>query len=301
VYPVEFGYLRAQSAAEALEVLADAAAGEGMAAGSAAADTLGEGEIKVLAGGQSLLPMMKLRLVTPATLLDIGGLAELSAIRGERGTIGALATYRSVQRDATMTRRFPAMADALRVLADPAVRARGTIGGAIAHADPAADLSAVLLALDAEITLARRDGSRTVPLDDFLLGAYETVLAEDELVTEITIPAAPAGQAYEKFEQPASHLPLAGVCAAVELSDGVITSARIAVTGVAGRAFRARAAEAALIGKAPGPGGLDAALVREGAPRPLADIHASGEFRLHLAGVLAGRALRRAIGRASDR
>jgi carbon-monoxide dehydrogenase medium subunit len=291
VYPAEFSYLRARSVAHALEVLAD-----GMA------DGLADDDVKVLAGGQSLLPMMKLRLATPGVLLDIGGLAELTAIEAAEGRIGAVATYRSLQRDPQVAARYPAMTDALRVLADPQVRARGTIGGAVAHGDPAADLPAVLLALDAELTVAKTDGSRTVPLDDFLQGVFETDLAEDELVTLITIPPAPSGQAYEKFEHPASHLPLAGVCAAVELADGVITRGRIAVTGVAGRAFRAREAEAALAGQEATDEVISAAavLVREGAPRPLADIHASGPYRHHLAEVLARRALRRAVARAEE-
>jgi aerobic carbon-monoxide dehydrogenase medium subunit len=294
VYPAEFSYLRAGSVTEALEMLAD---------GAEPARASGGGEpgedMKVLAGGQSLLPMMKLRLATPGVLLDIGGLTSLATVDADAGRIGALATYRSLQRDPRVAERFPAMTDALRVLADPQVRARGTIGGAVAHGDPAADLPAVLLALDATLTVARSGGSRTVALDDFLRGVFDTDLTDDELITEIAIPSAPAGQAYEKFEQPASHLPLAGVCAAVEAGPGgVITSARVAVTGVAGRA---RAAEAALVGQEPVEAVLDgvAARIRDGAPRPLEDIHASGAFRLHLAEVLARRALRRALVRAN--
>ena len=287
MFPAEFGYLRAASVAEALAILA-------------AGDE--DDEIKVLAGGQSLLPMMKLRLATPGVLLDIGGLRELAGVdlAADGARIGALATYRSLLYDQGIAARYPAMTDALRVLADPQVRARGTIGGAVAHGDPAADLPAVLVALDATLTLARAGGERTVPLGDFLHGVYETDLAEDELVTGVTVPPGPAGQAYEKFEQPASHLPLAGVCAVVELADGVISRARIGVTGVAGRVFRATAAEEALAGREPSDPVLTAAAARIGAqvPRPLADIHASGPFRVHLAEVLAVRALGRALARA---
>ena len=303
MYPAEFGYLRAESVDHALTALA-AAAGQ-------------DEDLKLLAGGQSLLPMMKLRLAVPETLLDIGGLTELGGTElagtelggtdTRSGWIGALTSYRLLQRDPDVAARFPALTDALAVLADPQVRARGTIGGAVAHGDPASDLPAVLLALDAELTIARLGGSRTVPLDDFLLGVFETDLAPDELVTRIRIPDAPAGQAYQKFPQPASHLPLAGVCAAVGLTGGVITDARIAVTGVAGRAFRARAAELALTGQAP-----DAELLAHAAalvaaappggtvPRPLADIHASAGFRLHLAEVLTSRVLRTALDRAAS-
>jgi carbon-monoxide dehydrogenase medium subunit len=296
VYPAEFSYLRAGSVTEALEVLAG-----GVESGSGRGEP--DQDIKILAGGQSLLPMMKLRLATPGVLLDIGGLTALETVDAGAGRIGALATYRSLQRDARVAERFPAMADALRVLADPQVRARGTIGGAVAHADPAADLPAVLLALDATLTVARTGGSRTVALDDFLRGVFETDLAEDELITEVTLPKSAAGQAYEKFEQPASHLPLAGVCAAVELVDGVVASAAVAITGVAGRVFRAREAETALVGREPADTVLDdaAARIRDDAPRPLEDIHASGPFRLHLAEVLARRALRRAVERAIGR
>ena len=288
MYPAEFSYLRATSVAEALAVLSSGAAED----------------IKVLAGGQSLLPMMKLRLATPEVLLDIGALRpELGMVSaGDAGVeFGALATYRSLLRDPDVAARYPAMSDALRVLADPQVRARGTIGGAVAHADPAADLPAVLLALDASVSLASSAGTRTAALGDFLLGVYETDLAEDELVTGIAVGPAPAGQAYEKFEQPASHLPLAGVCAVVWLADGVISRARLAVTGVAGRAFRPAAAEAVLAGREPADAVLAAAAAKigEDAPRPLDDIHASGPFRVHLASVLAVRALRRAVSRAS--
>jgi len=294
MFPADFGYARADSLDHALSLLAEsAAAGE---------------EAKLLAGGQSLLPLMKLRLATPQTLIDIGGLTELSGVASDARTttIGALTTYRALQHDPHIADGFPAMADALAVLADQQVRARGTIGGCVAHGDPAADLPAVLLALDAEVLITATSGTRAGPLDDFLQGIFATDLAEDEIVTAITLPALPpaaagaAGSAYEKFEQPASHLPLAGVCASVTIEDEVITSARVAVTGVASRPFRALHAERSLVSAPPAPSSLDAAaaLVAEDV-RPLADQHASGPFRLHLAQVLAGRALRRAAGRAA--
>ncbi|MGC2004160.1 FAD binding domain-containing protein, partial [Trebonia sp.] len=182
----------------------------------------------------------------------------------------------------------------------PQVRARGTIGGAVAHGDPAADLPAVLLALDAQVRITARSGSRVTPLDDFLQGVFATDLAEDEIVTAITLPpGAATGSAYEKFEQPASHLPLAGVCAAVTVENEVITSVKVAVTGVAGRPFRARHSERALVSAPAAPDSLAvaAASVAEGV-RPLSDQHASGPFRLHLAEVLTRRALTRALARA---
>ena len=250
MFPADFGYARAARLDHALSLLAEAA-------------TAG-GEAKLLAGGQSLLPLMKLRLATPQTLIDIGGLTELSGVASDPSTttIGALTTYRALQHDPHIAASFPAMTDALAVLADQQVRARGTIGGCVAHGDPAADLPAVLLALDAEVLITATSGTRTTALDDFLQGIFATDLAEDEIVTAITLPAlrpGAAGSAYEKFEQPASHLPLAGVCAALRLEDEVITSARVAVTGVASRPFRARHAERALVSAPPAPSPLDAA------------------------------------------
>ncbi len=288
MFPADFTYARAESLEHALSLLDEAQAG-------------GE-EAKLLAGGQSLLPLMKLRLAAPETLVDIGGLTELKGVTTDVGsmTIKALTTYRALQRDPHVIASLPAMTDALAVLADQQVRARGTIGGCVAHGDPAADLPAVLLALDAKVTLTSTSGTRTMPLDSFLQGVFATDLAEDEILTAITLPAATAdGSAYEKFEQPASHLPLAGVCAAVTIDNEVITSARVAVTGVAGRPFRARDTERALAAARPSADSLAVAAAAVAADvRPLSDQHASGPFRLHLAEVLARRALDRAVGRA---
>jgi carbon-monoxide dehydrogenase medium subunit len=322
MFPADFAYARAGSVAGALALLeAAAAAGD---------------DVKVLAGGQSLLPMMKLRLAAPAILLDIGELAELKGVTADGGQlrVGALATYRELQRDARVAAAFPAIADALDVLADPQVRARGTIGGAVAHGDPAADLPAVLLALSAQVTIASRVRTRTVALEDFLLGVFSTDLAGDELVTAVTIAAVPAstvpagtlpaaprrgGQAYEKFAQPASHLPLAGACTVIEVEGQVIMSAKVAITGIAPHAFRAHEAERSLASRpipalsarlAPGESQraaeLDAeladaitrSLAASGA-EPLADQHASGAFRVHLAAVMARRALARSLSRAA--
>ena len=287
MYTADFAYARADSLEGALELLAAARA---------------EGEdAKLIAGGQSLLPMMKLRLAAPETLIDIGGVRELAGVRadGPGTVIGALATYRDLERDPLITATYPAMADALAVLADQQVRARGTIGGCVAHGDPASDLPAVLLALDAAVTIAGPAGTRDARLDDFLTGIFSTDLAPDEIVTAITIPAAPPGQAYEKFPQPASHLPLAGACAAVEITNGGIGAARVAITGVGPRPYRAFDAERILASAQPAPSVLAAAAAAAvtGA-RPLSDQHASGPYRLHLAEVMTLRALRRAVERA---
>ncbi|HSZ43348.1 MAG TPA: FAD binding domain-containing protein [Trebonia sp.] len=313
MFPADFAYVRAESLADALELLARASAG-------------GE-DAKLLAGGQSLLPLMKLRLAAPETLIDIGALTGLAGITHGPGastastiaagtmtaagtttvgaattTVGAATTYRTLQRDPEMTARFPGIADALDVLADQQVRARGTIGGCVAHGDPAADLPAVLLALDAAVTIAGPAGTRVTPLDDFLQGVFTTDLAPDEIITAITLPAAPPGQAYEKFEQPASHLPLAGVCAVLEVNDGAVTSVRVAVTGIAPRPFRALSAERSLLSAPLTPSALDAAAatVDTGGGQSLSDQHASGPYRRHLARVLARRALARAAERATS-
>jgi carbon-monoxide dehydrogenase medium subunit len=309
VFPVDFGYTRATGLEHALTLLGEAAEADR--------------DAKVIAGGQSLLPMMKLRLSAPELLIDIAGIEALRGVTTSGGTtvIGALTTYRDLQREAGLTASYPAIGDALAVLADPQVRSRGTVGGCVAHGDPAADLPAVLLALGAHITIAGPAGTRTVALEEFLLGPYATDLAPDELVTAITLPAAPPGQdpsvlgmAYEKFEQPASHLPLAGVAVTAEVREGALASARVAVTGVASRPFRAIGTERSLPGLPPpalgqaGPGspgepaagtpGIAESMAESGLVA-LSDQHASGPFRVHLAGILASRALARAVARAA--
>jgi carbon-monoxide dehydrogenase medium subunit len=352
MFPADFAYARARSLDEALDLLDEAAAD-------------GE-EAKLIAGGQSLLPMMKLRLAAPQVLIDIADLKELNrgGFCGDSHTVGALTTYRQLSRQRFVSRDgapalvngasslvggAPALADALAVLADPQVRARGTIGGAVAHGDPAADLPAVLLALNAELTIASRKGrheetrpqrhiacrqaeeasnvgKRVIPLDDFLQGIYTTDLAEDEIITHIRINTQGArASAYEKFPHPASHLPLAGVCAVVRLRDGLIDSAEVAVTGISPRPYRAGATEKFLNGIIPTPGSLAAAAAQvtmdlhpQGSPHVtvtagspgtgtgkrsgqvtlLGDHHASGDYRAHLAEVLTRRALARAIARA---
>jgi carbon-monoxide dehydrogenase medium subunit len=299
MFPAEFAYARAATLAHAFDLLEQAREEDA--------------EAKLIAGGQSLLPLMKLRLAAPQILIDIADIADLKGITSNQTgtTIGATTTYRALTLDPGLALRHPAMADALAVLADQQVRARGTIGGAVAHGDPAADLPAVLLALDATVEITARGGTRTVELDDFLLGIYETDLAEDEIVTAITIrdPAGPTlgpalpGSAYEKFAHPASHLPIAGVCAAVTLENGSIASARVAVTGISPRPYRARDAERTLLSESPRTSLLfeQAASAVATGITPLSDQHASGPYRVHLAEVLTRRALTRAVARASGR
>jgi aerobic carbon-monoxide dehydrogenase medium subunit len=303
MFPADFAYVRARSLDEALDLLDEAAeAGD---------------EAKLIAGGQSLLPMMKLRLATPQVLIDIADLPELKrgTWAGASCNIGALTTYRQLGRQRVVSRdrtpglgeEVPALADALAVLADPQVRARGTIGGAVAHGDPAADLPAVLLALDAEVAIAARPGRRTMLLDDFLQGIYATDLAEGEIITHVHIDDYGArASAYEKFPHPASHLPLAGVCAVVRLSNGLIEQASVAVTGISPRPYRARETERLLKGAPPAPDAMAAAAgqvtaapgAKDGQVSLLGDQQASAQYRAHLAEVLTSRALAKALTRA---
>jgi carbon-monoxide dehydrogenase medium subunit len=306
MFPADFAYARARSLDDAFDLFDEAAAA-------------GE-EAKLIAGGQSLLPMMKLRLAAPQVLIDLADVEDLKRGQwtGYGHTIGALTTYRQLGRryvsrggtpapvngGARLVDEIPALGDALAVLADPQVRARGTIGGAVAHGDPAADLPAVLLALDAELAIASRRGERVAALDGFLHGIYATDLAEDEIITHVRVRTAGAGgSAYEKFPHPASHLPLAGVCAVVRLRDGLIERAAVAVTGISPCPYRAREAERLLAGAPPTPDALAAAATRvtrpDGQPVSLlGDQHASGPYRAHLAEVLARRALATALDRA---
>jgi carbon-monoxide dehydrogenase medium subunit len=313
MFPADFAYARARSLDEAFDLLDEAAA-----AGQ---------EAKLIAGGQSLLPMMKLRLAAPEVLIDIGRLKELRTggftARGASFNmrIGALTTYRQLAGDSFFSEGHPvesggvrhrlgivpAITDALAVLADPQVRARGTIGGAVAHGDPASDLPAVLLALDAQVAIASRAGKRDISLDDFLQGIYTTDLAEDEIVTHVRIQTPGArGSAYEKFPHPASHLPLAGVCAVLRLEDGRISGAEVAVTGISPRPYRARQAERVLVGADPAPDALAAAAAQvttlpDGQRLTLlGDQQASAAYRAHLAEVLTRRALAKALDRALE-
>ncbi|NDL60362.1 FAD binding domain-containing protein [Phytoactinopolyspora mesophila] len=264
------------------------------------------GEAKLIAGGQSLLPMMKLRLVSPAMLIDLAGTAELRGQwRTENGVrIGALTTYRELQHSSSTLGLLPGLADTLEVIADQQVRARGTVGGALAHGDPTADLPALMLALDAEVRIGSRRGERVMALSDFVTGIFSTDLADDDVLTAVDVPLPPpgTGAAYEKFEQPASHLALCGVAAALTVVDGVVHRARVAMTGVSGTPRRLPVVEDALLGAAADPAVLDdvAALASQGV-EPLSDLHAPAEYRLHLLEVATRRALQVAASRAGMR
>jgi carbon-monoxide dehydrogenase medium subunit len=277
--PAAFEYQRATSVDEALALLAEHGA-----------------EAKILAGGHSLLPLMKLRLARPERLIDIGRLDELRGITelpGGELRIGALTTYATLLEDPRIS-RLAALADALPRIGDVQVRNRGTIGGSIAHADPAADLTAVLLALDA-VVVARSAarGEREIPIDGFFEGAFSTALADDELLLAVVVPApsGSVGSAYQALDQQASGYPIAGVAALV----GEVT--RIAVTGVGDRPYRAASVEAALeAAAARGSEGqehaIEAAVARiTDGVEVNGDIHADPEYRAAMARVMARRAI----------
>ncbi len=251
-----------------------------------------DGESKLLAGGHSLIPLMKLRLAEPALLIDLARVPGLRGVRTEDGglVIGAMTTHSQVAQSAEVRRAAPALAEAARQIGDRQVRARGTIGGSLAHADPAADLPAVMLALGATMVLRSAAGERRVAADDFFAGFFESAVRPDEILTEVRVPANPRST-YEKAPNPASHYALAGV--AVSLG----AQARIGVTGAAAVPFRAAQAEAALGSGSPDGATIDrAAQAAYDGRELLSDIFASDEYRAHLVRVLTKRALTRLAG-----
>ncbi len=239
MHPAPFTYHRAGSVADALDLLQQF-----------------PDDGKLLAGGQSLLPVMKLRLAQPAHLIDISRLDELSGVRRDGDTIhvGALTTHYALERDATLRDACPILPEAAHVVGDQQVRNLGTLGGVLAHADPAADYPASILALDAEIVARGPDGERTIPAADFFLGFLTTALQPEELLTAVRIPVQPAktGMTYQKVANQASGYAVVGVAAIVTLAeDGSIAAARVGITGAGDRAVRATAVESALTGAQP--------------------------------------------------
>jgi carbon-monoxide dehydrogenase medium subunit len=266
------------------------------AAGLLAADP----EAKLLAGGHSLLPAMKLRLASPSSLVDLGGVSGLDSIDTSGPvTFGAMTTYAAIRDSREVKNALPILAEAADNVGDPAVQARGTIGGALAHSDPAADFTAIFLALDGSVDVTGTNGTRTIAADDLFVDLFTTALEADEIITSVSFPAADgAGMAYEKFRHPASGYAVVGVAVKVSKgADGNVESARIAVTGAPSKATRATAAEQALVGKAFDDAAIDAAAaVAADGMEINGDHFASEEYRRHLIGVLTGRALRKAAG-----
>jgi carbon-monoxide dehydrogenase medium subunit len=262
-------------------------------------------EAKLLAGGHSLLPMMKLRLAAPAYLIDLGRIPDLAYIResGGRLHIGPMTTHFMVESSEMLRQRLTALPEAAAVIGDVQVRNRGTVGGSLAHADPAGDLPAVMQMAEAQFKLLGPREERTVAADRFFVDLLTTALQPDELLTEVQIPLPPArtGTAYMKVFQKASGFAIVGVAAGVTLgADGrTCQMARVGITGVAAKSFRARGVEQALEGKAIDDAAITAAAEHAGdGVDPLSDLHASGEYRLALARVYTKRALLRALTRA---
>jgi carbon-monoxide dehydrogenase medium subunit len=281
--PAEFTYHRPSSIDEAISLL----------------DELEDS--RPLAGGHSLLPMMKLRLVTPAALVDLSGIPGLGEISANGGlTIGALATHAEVAGSQVAIGISPVVPETAAGIGDRQVRNRGTIGGSVAHADPAADYPTVLKALGATINVAGKAGERSIAADDFFTGIFETALEHGELVTSVSVPAT-TGAAYEKHSHPASRYAVVGVATVVEVSDGACTQARVTVGGATASPVHATAAAESLISGSGSEEAIAAAAERvpEAITNAIGDTYASGEYRTHLAKVLAARALRRAFERAA--
>ncbi len=280
--PAAFEYRRASSLDEALGLIGDGS--------------------KVIAGGQSLLGLMKLRLAQPERLVDIGRVSELRGVRqlpDGRLAIGALTTYRDLM--ASPANQYGLLRDALPTIGDVQVRSRGTVGGAVAHCDPASDLPACLLALDAEIVIRSKRGERTAAATSFFKGAFVTDLGPDELVTEIRLPGPrdDAGSAYVSLEQKASGYSMVGVAAVIyEIDGGGIASASIALTGVGDVPYRASAVEAALAGSDRSAASIAAAAAHatDGVD-VVGDIHADSAYRRAMAAVYTTRAIEAALAR----
>jgi carbon-monoxide dehydrogenase medium subunit len=285
MFPAKFAYAAPSSLQEAVGMLEDP-------------------EAKILAGGHSLLPLMKLRLAQPTLLVDIGRIPGLAYVRREDGylAIGAMTTYRDIEQSSEVHQAAPVLAEAVHEVGDPQVRAKGTLAGSLAHADPAGDTPAVALALGGTVRTVGSGGERDLDLDSFFVDMLTTALQEKEIIREVRLRAQPsgAGAAYQKFDQPASHYALTGVCAVVTVANGTIGSARIGVTGVGPKAYRPTAVEQALVGKPLEEEAIKAAVqtVADGIDVQ-GDIHASPEYRAHLARVLTRRAVLQAAGRST--
>lgn len=280
--PATFEYVRAGSVDEAVAAMAEHG-----------------DEAKVLAGGHSLLPMMKLRLAVPEFLVDVGRVDEMHGVRedGDHLTIGAATTHHEVMTDALVRQHCGVLADVSATIGDAQVRHRGTIGGGIAHGDPAGDLPAVLLALDGEVVVAGPNGRRTVGAADLFTDYLETAVGDDEVLVEVRVPKLDGAWAwhYEKFRRVAQAWAIVGSCALVKRSNGHIDEARVGLTHMGTIPVRASATEQALAG-----GSVDAiadaAQSAADGTEPPSDLNADADFRRHLARVLTKRALQAAAG-----
>ena len=260
------------------------------------------GEAKALAGGMSLIPLMKLRLATPEQLVDIGRIAGLNYIRQDKNVIriGATTTHYEIESSALLRVSCPLLAETASYIGDIQVRNRGTIGGSVAHADPAADYPAALLALEARAVLVSTKAEREIAIEDFFVDTFTTALEPGELVREVIVPVEDqsTGTSYQKVMQPASGFAIVGIAARIRKSGGKIDFARVGVTGLAGKPYRAKNVEQALEGTSGSPADIQkaAALVADGIDAN-SDLHASADYRKHLARVYTGRALAAASSR----
>lgn len=281
--PAQFDYVRVGSVDEAVNTLRER----------------GE-DAKVLAGGQSLIPILRLRLAYPEVLVDVGRVGEMRGVRddGDRLVIGAVTTHDEVLRDPLVRSHCPVIAEVTQTVADPAVRHRGTFGGSIAHADPAGDLPALALALDASMEIAGAGGRRNVPASEFFLDYLQTAVQPDEVLVSVSVPKLGDGWGYkyEKFHRVAQSWALVGVVAAVQRSNGSVDEARIGLVNMGPTPVRARAVEQALVGASSASSVSDAAGSAPDGASPSSDIHASAEYRSHLARVLTRRAVTAAAG-----
>jgi carbon-monoxide dehydrogenase medium subunit len=284
MYPAAFEYQRASSIDEALKLL-------GTNDGA-----------KLIAGGHSLIPMMKLRLAQPPVVVDIGRIAELRGISEKGGTlrIGALTTHAEIAASDVVKKHCPFLAEAAGHIGDPQVRNRGTIGGNLAHADPGSDLPAVIRAASGTIHTKSAKGERQIAAADFFLDLLATDLEADEILTAVEIPAlaAGSGSAYLKFEHPASGYAVVGAAAWVQVKGGKCAAAGLAFNGVTATPLLAEKTVEALVGTSLGDGDIGDAVDAVTADDPMGDVFASGEYRLHLAKVYGRRALQAARDRA---
>ena len=278
--PARFDYDVAESVEHAVELLG-----------------AGGGETKLLAGGQSLIPALKLRIARPAKLVDLGRLTDLAYVKdgGTHVAIGAMTRHATVAADALLAEHCPIVSYTAAQIGDPQVRHRGTIGGTLSHGDPASDMPAVVLALGADLVAHGKDGERVIPATEFFTGVFETALQPDEVLVEVRVPklGASTGWAYAKAHRRAQDWATVGVVALVHRDNGNVAGASIGLVNMGGTPLRAKAAEDALAG---GASVADAAAaVTEGAEPP-SDLSGSSEYRAHLARVMARRALEQAMG-----
>jgi carbon-monoxide dehydrogenase medium subunit len=282
--PAKFDYVRPASLAEAVSALAD-----------------GGEDAKIIAGGQSLLPLLRLRMAYPELLVDVGGLGELRGVTdaGDALLIGARTTHYQLVNDPLVAEHCGLLAQAARTVADPAIRHRGTLGGALAHADPAGDLPAVALALDVTLIARGPGGEREIAAADFFVDYLTSSLEPDEILTGIRVPKLGAGwgYCYEKFHRTAQSWATVGVAALVRRSNGSVAEARIGLTNMGPVPVRATAAENAAAGsQASREALLAAAAHADEGSNPPGDLHGAPDYRRHLARVLTGRALTAAAG-----